>query len=627
MSDNIVEADQLMGTAAAVIEKKARQLVYDSRYKLGPILKSGKLNPVEIERLLIQKINKSNAIPAVIARAKAMVSKKDNVKETYIPEIKNAATTSVAGALFKVFVEGVDPIIPDYLEELRGLDDKKYKIRVTDPKTNNSYVRYGTREKIEQLRQQGLKVELTEYGDPREDRAKKTSKTNDGNLANNYPPYNKVTRGDVIAGATGKDEMGGKNVKEELVGNQSKIDANGNNKIDGEDFKLLRKNKKEKGVAEDFLIDGTDSTEGRNTRMVTGKGVDNYANGTVTISPRDGAQNDTKGPQSPRGIYAHTEVAGEVIVETGYSKFLTMLNEKSVSQNQQQIFGLALSVKRGDTPRSEVSAEVLKIVDTMSEKEIRKFAKTKHKGLPEKKEMKEEMDAKCPKCGKCPCECDRRAVKTYRDLLKNKLRAVGLKNPIMLDAPDDEKVMDIMTKTKVDPMTVSASYEPEGESIEEAKYGTKAGRKRLAKKIRKGEDVGKPGGGFEEIVNKASKKVGKKRATKIAAAAMWKNLANSYEPEGEVIDERRREDKGKPRRPRNRAVEMVRGMNKEGMMTRSGKTIAQHERERGVPESDRPQRPEQTTADRLAAKKQRAAAQVAAAERSREEEDRRRRLA
>jgi len=627
MSDNIVEADQLMGTAAAVIEKKARQLVYDSRYKLGPILKSGKLNPVEIERLLIQKINKSNAIPAVIARAKAMVSKKDNVKETYIPEIKNAATTSVAGALFKVFVEGVDPIIPDYLEELRGLDDKKYKIRVTDPKTNNSYVRYGTREKIEQLRQQGLKVELTEYGDPREDRAKKTSKTNDGNLANNYPPYNKVTRGDVIAGATGKDEMGGKNVKEELVGNQSKIDANGNNKIDGEDFKLLRKNKKEKGVAEDFLIDGTDSTEGRNTRMVTGKGVDNYANGTVTISPRDGAQNDTKGPQSPRGIYAHTEVAGEVIVETGYSKFLTMLNEKSVSQNQQQIFGLALSVKRGDTPRSEVSAEVLKIVDTMSEKEIRKFAKTKHKGLPEKKEMKEEMDAKCPKCGKCPCECDRRAVKTYRDLLKNKLRAVGLKNPIMLDAPDDEKVMDIMTKTKVDPMTVSASYEPEGESIDEAKYGTKAGRKRLAKKIRKGEDVGKPGGGFEEIVNKASKKVGKKRATKIAAAAMWKNLANSYEPEGEVIDERRREDKGKPRRPRNRAVEMVRGMNKEGMMTRSGKTIAQHERERGVPESDRPQRPEQTTADRLAAKKQRAAAQVAAAERSREEEDRRRRLA
>ncbi len=36
---------------------------------------------------------------------------------------------------------------------------------------------------------------------------------NDGNLANNYPPYDQVTRGDVIAGATGNDEMGGKKKK------------------------------------------------------------------------------------------------------------------------------------------------------------------------------------------------------------------------------------------------------------------------------------------------------------------------------------------------------------------------------------------------------------------------------
>jgi hypothetical protein len=33
---------------------------------------------------------------------------------------------------------------------------------------------------------------------------------NDGNLANNYPPYDKVTRGDVISGRLGKDQMGGK---------------------------------------------------------------------------------------------------------------------------------------------------------------------------------------------------------------------------------------------------------------------------------------------------------------------------------------------------------------------------------------------------------------------------------
>jgi hypothetical protein len=66
------------------------------------------------------------------------------------------------------------------------------------------------------------------------------------------------------------------------------------------------------------------------------------------------------------------------------------LLEKAESKQQQKLFGLALSVSRGETPRSEVSAGVLKIVDTMSEKEIRKFAKTSHDGLPKKIQTKEE---------------------------------------------------------------------------------------------------------------------------------------------------------------------------------------------------------------------------------------------
>lgn len=60
------------------------------------------------------------------------------------------------------------------------------------------------------------------------------------------------------------------------------------------------------------------------------------------------------------------------------------LEEKAVSEQQQKIFGLALSVKRGDTPRSEVSRQVLEIVDSMSEREIRKFARTKHSGIPKR---------------------------------------------------------------------------------------------------------------------------------------------------------------------------------------------------------------------------------------------------
>jgi hypothetical protein len=57
------------------------------------------------------------------------------------------------------------------------------------------------------------------------------------------------------------------------------------------------------------------------------------------------------------------------------------------SEQQQKLFGLALSVKRGETPRSEASDEVLNIVDTMSEKQIEDFAKTSHKGIPKKVEQ------------------------------------------------------------------------------------------------------------------------------------------------------------------------------------------------------------------------------------------------
>jgi hypothetical protein len=94
-------------------------------------------------------------------------------------------------------------------------------------------------------------------------------KKGDGNLANNAKPYDKVTRGDVIAGRLGKDEKGGKdkkvkeaaamwkNMKEttaymaekkaatkNLPGNQEKIDvAEPKGKIDGKDMAALRAKK------------------------------------------------------------------------------------------------------------------------------------------------------------------------------------------------------------------------------------------------------------------------------------------------------------------------------------------------------------------------------------------------
>lgn len=182
MSNDITEANvqQPMGDAAAVIEKKARQLVYDSRYEVKGKLRGKRVDPATIERLVLQQISKSKGIPAVIARAKQMVTKKRGpVKEDFILDIQETATDNIANALFKVFVEGLEtPEIQNpYLEEMDSSGERKYKIRVTNPKTGNSYVRYATREKISQLRAQGLKVELTEHGEPREGERKRGEDT------------------------------------------------------------------------------------------------------------------------------------------------------------------------------------------------------------------------------------------------------------------------------------------------------------------------------------------------------------------------------------------------------------------------------------------------------------------
>jgi len=99
---------------------------------------------------------------------------------------------------------------------------------------------------------------------------------------------------------------------------------------------------------------------------------------------RHNAANKSISTQLTHGIRRHniaTKPIDNFLRKHNLAETLQLL-EKATSEQQQKIFGLALSVKRGDTPRSEVSDEVLKIVDGMSEGEIRKFASTKHKGLP-----------------------------------------------------------------------------------------------------------------------------------------------------------------------------------------------------------------------------------------------------
>ena len=64
------------------------------------------------------------------------------------------------------------------------------------------------------------------------------------------------------------------------------------------------------------------------------------------------------------------------------------LTEKATSKSQQQAAGAALAAKRGDAPKSKLTG-ASKEMAKMPAKELEKFAKTKHKGLPEKKKTDE----------------------------------------------------------------------------------------------------------------------------------------------------------------------------------------------------------------------------------------------
>ena len=64
-----------------------------------------------------------------------------------------------------------------------------------------------------------------------------------------------------------------------------------------------------------------------------------------------------------------------------------MLSEKAKSRAQQRFFGMVRAAQKGEMENP--SSEVLDSADSMTVDDVKKFAKTKHKGLPEKKKVEE----------------------------------------------------------------------------------------------------------------------------------------------------------------------------------------------------------------------------------------------
>ena len=65
------------------------------------------------------------------------------------------------------------------------------------------------------------------------------------------------------------------------------------------------------------------------------------------------------------------------------------MTEKAVSKKQQEFFGLLRGMQKGDTPKKGKAGEVSK---EMKKKDVKDFASTKHKNLPNKKVKSKDTD-------------------------------------------------------------------------------------------------------------------------------------------------------------------------------------------------------------------------------------------
>lgn len=88
-------------------------------------------------------------------------------------------------------------------------------------------------------------------------------------------------------------------------------------------------------------------------------------------------------PESAR-VKKHKSVLSDSELKTYKGRLASKLEEKAVSQAQQQAAGIALAAKReGKKPAGKGAAASMA---KMSTKELEKYAGTKHKGLPKKKD-------------------------------------------------------------------------------------------------------------------------------------------------------------------------------------------------------------------------------------------------
>ena len=277
--------DAKKGGTAENSGKRIRQAVYDIRYR-------ARREEIDLKQAFSQYMSNTSMDQKDRAEVRSKLFGKGGVSEQYVGASDDWAVESMSKVLTKVFehhqkdkdgntIPHEDEFVTEYERKLSEEKARKYKVRVTDPKSEKSYVRYADREKITALRGKGLKVEMTEYGTPYEGEKKRGEETAKA-LGGGGKKAKKDYDGD------GKVESGS---KEHAGAVHNAIQRAKGGKADGKDTRK-----------EEYLADGTTSTE-PSGKKINPKNVDNYKSGAVQIAPVDEAD-----PQNGYGVKEGVEV-------------------------------------------------------------------------------------------------------------------------------------------------------------------------------------------------------------------------------------------------------------------------------------------------------------------------------
>ena len=98
----------------------------------------------------------------------------------------------------------------------------------------------------------------------------------------------------------------------------------------------------------------------------------------------------------------------------------------AVSKAQQKFFGIVRAIQKGEM--APTTPETAKAAADMKKSDVKKFASTKHKGLPDKKEVKEESNPRIPRKKGQPANSKKHSDLYTDENPKGTIHGLGFKN-------------------------------------------------------------------------------------------------------------------------------------------------------------------------------------------------------